>query len=589
MKKLILSLMLAGAVSSAMAWDVYYNWSYLIDTKSAQDMASAVVITKDGKAVTFSHFGSKEAADEIVYGGEPVAAGSATSSTSDNRNLLIMKHDADGKATWAVSTREGYCDTANGNIAATSDGGVVALLKLRGSQNNDIIAPIFVDADGEKTLSTFNISDWIYNMVVLKISSTGVIEWIKPFDQSQLAVGLATKDILDGVTPYGLCVDSEDNIYIGGNYRTPIIAKGLKNSCYSLEPRNVATYSGDSQKAAGGMFLIKLDSDGNYVNHLQVKGDAERDQICGLDCSDDKIYFFGNAQGAENSVLTIGGKEVTLPGAFDNIVYGQLNNDLTANYVDVIKAYGAAADGGQTTQLKNIKVIDGSLYMLGSVKGGYGSAASTEPLISIAAANKNLEGFALKCNASDGVLKSGHMYGNFISAYQGVFKHEGVTYLYGYRMNAAEGVVLEAFSNDDAWTATEESGKMSIILGGGAPIAYGCAFDPAAKKVYVMARGNKAFTFHGTEAQSETPQGFGGIFASYGFDKPSEVSSAVANNFLVSGRKGEIVISTDHDTQVSVYNAAGIEVLNEEMEAGVKSISLSAGIYMVNGEKVMVK
>ena len=585
MNKLLSTLLLGVLAHGAATASVDYKWSHLIDTPSAQDMASAVITAKDGKAVSFSHFGSKTAEDGINYAGETVAFGAATSSNSDNRNLLIMKHGDDGKALWTVSTKEGYVDTANGFVAATSDGGVVALIKLRGSLNGDVIAPVFVDAQGEKPLASFNTSDWVYNMVVLKISANGEIEWIRPFDQSQLAVGLAEADILDGITPYGLCVDDEDNIYVGGNYRTPVIAWGVNNSCFALQPRNVADYSGNSQNAAGGLFLIKLDKEGNYLNNLKSAGTDTRDQICGLDYNDGKVYFFGNIQGAEGDVVTVGDKQVSLPNGLDNLMYGSVNKDMTVNYVGLAKGY-AASDGKETLQCKGIKVIDGGLYMLGSVKGGLGSGDGESALVETS--GTMLQGFALKCDASNGDLKSGHIYSEGISAYMGVFKYDGVTYLYGYRMNATEGCVLESFSNDDNWTYTETDGKISLMLGGGAPTAYGSAFEPTDKMLYVMARGNKAFTFYNTEAASEAPQGFGGILTAYSLAGTNvNVESTQDVAFMVSTELGGVKV-IGNSVRVVIVNAAGVTEADQVVD-GEAFIALPAGVHMVNDRKVIVK
>ena len=422
-------------------------------------------------------------------------------------------------------------------------------------------------------------------MAVLKISENGVIEWIRPFDQSQLPVGLAEADILDGITPYGICVDDEDNIYVGGNYRTPIIAWGAKNSCFVIEPRSVADYTGNSQNAAGGMYLIKLDSEGNYLNHLKSSGTDTRDQVCGLDYNDGKVYFFGNIQGAEGDIVTIGDKDVTLPNDLDNIMYGSVNKDMTVNYVGLVKAH-VASDGKQTLQCKNIRAIDGGLYLLGSIKGGLGFVAGESALVETS--GTMLQGFALKCDAANGELKSGHIYEEGISAYMGMFKNEGTICLYGYRMNATEGCVLESFSSDDNWTYAETDGKVSLMLGGGSPIAYGCAFEPTSKMLYVMARGNKAFTFFGTDEESEAPQGFGGILTAYALDSNTvNVASTMEEAFTVAAEKGGVNV-TGNSVRVVVVNAAGMTEADQVVD-GTEFIALPAGIHMVNDRKVVVK
>lgn len=590
MKRFILStLIAAGAISGFGAGTestLSYQWSYLIDTSSSQDCASSLILLKDGLPVSFNHFGSKTAEDAITFAGVTIATGAATTSTSDNRNLLIIKHGEDGKALWTVYTKEGYVDSANGNIAPTSDGGIVALLKVRSSNNEDLTTPVFVDSNGTHSVTGWNTSACIYNMVALKISYAGLIEWIRPFDQSQLAIGKASSDIKDAVTPYAICVDSDDNIYIGGNFRTPIVAKGEKNGCFAFTPRNVDNYTGDSQTSAGGMFLIKLNSQGEYLDNLKISGSDTRDQISKLEYADGKIYFCGNILGSKDDKVTIGGKELVLPNEFDNIAYGALGTDLAADYVGLVKAYGAS-DGKHTTQLKNLKIINGDMYMLGAVKGGFGSESSSSPLITTS--GTMLEGFALKCNAADGIFKSAHIYGTGISAYNNVFRYNNNTYLYGYRMNATEGVVLEKFSDDDTWTPAAD-GKRSIVTGGGAPIAYGAAFDIKNKKLYTLSRGNNTFGFYGTEVKSEKPQSFGGLICAYSLDgNTTSVSSPIESSFKIINVQGGIEISTSGDSMVTINTLSGINLYNAEVKAGTISIPLASGIYLVNGHKITVK
>ena len=58
--------------------------------------------------------------------------------------------------------------------------------------------------------------------------------------------------------------------------------------------------------------------------------------------------------------------------------------------------------------------------------------------------------------------------------------------------------------------------------------------------------------------------------------------------FSVYGERGALRIETERAAAVSVYNAAGASVYRGTIEAGTHRLNLPAGIYVVNGSKVVV-
>ena len=70
--------------------------------------------------------------------------------------------------------------------------------------------------------------------------------------------------------------------------------------------------------------------------------------------------------------------------------------------------------------------------------------------------------------------------------------------------------------------------------------------------------------------------------AHFSFGRPSKVTCQVRIG------KGEIVVISDKAAEIAVYNMTGMVVLKAQIAEGNNTISLPAGIYIVNGMKTIV-
>ena len=58
----------------------------------------------------------------------------------------------------------------------------------------------------------------------------------------------------------------------------------------------------------------------------------------------------------------------------------------------------------------------------------------------------------------------------------------------------------------------------------------------------------------------------------------------------IMGGKGTITITSAIDNKVKIYNTSGMHFMNVDMQAGeTKTVNIPAGIYVVNGVKIIVK
>jgi hypothetical protein len=122
---------------------------------------------------------------------------------------------------------------------------------------------------------------------LIKMSSAGIITWFKWIDGSKY-------DDL-----YSIALDSENNIYVGGNSTSNIIK--INNTSYTRENETPA------------IFLIKLDNNGDNKWGIWINGD-NKNQITDLTCDNNNyIYLTGKTI---SKVISINGRG-----------YNRTNND----------------------------------------------------------------------------------------------------------------------------------------------------------------------------------------------------------------------------------------------------------------------
>jgi hypothetical protein len=588
MKKLLLSAFAAAGFLAASAATPTLNWAYAIDSSYANDQIGGIVTTTDGKIVTYSHLASWVKNDNLTYNGETIGTPDATAGTSENRNLVVIKHNADGTKAWAVTSNKGYFDAGNGSIVATNDGGVLVYAKPRASLigTNTYDQPQLIDATGaEIDFPDFPYLNWTYNSALIKISSEGAVEWVRNFETSELPFEGETKAATDAITPNDVVVDGDGNIFVGGNFRAATLYKGEKYSNYITLPRNAT-----SSTTSGGLYLVKLNKDGEWLGQVSVSGTATRDQISGLAYADGKVYFAGNVQGAEKNVITVGDKSITLENDLDGIIYGAVSaSDLTVDYVGYVKAFGST-DSKHTTQIKALRLIDGNLYVLGSVKGSFGPAGASAAVAS--SETTMLTSFFVKLSAADGSWVGALAQPNKVettyktSVYFDIFKNGDKLYAFGYAMDATIGVFVDELGSD-----LSVASKQNLVLGGGLPTtAAGVAFDSKTGNLVVSARGNNEFTFTGSDTKiAPIDKKYGAVLASFNLEGKSGVSDAAAAAAVkLSADKTAVIVNAAEDTDVTIYNTAGVQVAAQKVGAGTTRIALPAGIYLVNNTKLIV-
>lgn len=545
------------------------NWVTPINANNGISTPEAVA-TSDNNTFLVSKFVSKgndNSLNFVNFGSqEKVAFGAPNKATSGNDNLLLTKVNADGTAAWHVYSKQGR--VANASAATTSDGGVVvaavtSFTAFNAKDATDIPANSIldiVDADNHTTtIEKAFAGSAVYDIVVLKISADGHLDWFKHFaadDASSLTAKIA--------------VDNADNIYIGGQH-----AKTL-----SFGENAVAA------RSAKSLYLVKLDNAGNFVKSFDISGTDAEDYIDAVTFADGKIFVAGRVK-AKAEGNTIAFADITLaPTTFDDVFAAAFSTDLVPVWASIANSV-AASDGKHTSQVKGIDVSEGFVLVSGLVKGGYKAAGATDA-VTMSSGTK-LEGMVIGFSIADGALSKGVCVSEGISGlYSATIKGNKI-YAFGYNIaNANEqGSSLFEFdgenANENVIATTNEPASA------GYPTTFYAKFVNSSLLAGVRAKG-KGINVLGNVYDYTNQKDFTATVMSINLkDVFGGISTTeTADDARIWAVSGAVKISVASPTSVAVYNVAG-QIVAKRIVTDETTIALPAGFYIVNGKKVVVK
>lgn len=530
------------------------------ETVAASDnntfLVSKFVSKGNDNSLNFVNFGSQE----------KVAFGAPNKATSGNDNLLLTKVNADGTAAWHVYSKQGR--VANASAATTSDGGVVvaavtSFTAFNAKDATDIPANSIldiVDADNHTTtIEKAFAGSAVYDIVVLKISANGHLDWFKHFaadDASSLTAKIA--------------VDNADNIYIGGQH-----AKTL-----SFGENAVAA------RSAKSLYLVKLDNAGNFVKSFDISGTDAEDYIDAVTFADGKIFVAGRVK-AKAEGNTIAFADITLaPTTFDDVFAAAFSTDLVPVWASIANSV-AASDGKHTSQVKGIDVSEGFVLVSGLVKGGY-TAAGTTDAVTMSSGTK-LEGMVIGFSIADGALSKGVCVSEGISGlYSATIKGNKI-YAFGYNIANADKQGSSLFEFDGENANENVIATTNEPASAGYPTTFYAKFANNSLLAGVRAKG-KGINVLGNVYDYTNQKDFTATVMSINLkDILGGISTTeTADDARIWAVSGAVKISVASPTSVAVYNVAG-QIVAKRIVTDETTIALPAGFYIVNGKKVVVK
>lgn len=530
------------------------------ETVAASDnntfLVSKFVSKGNDNSLNFVNFGSQE----------KVAFGAPNKATSGNDNLLLTKVNADGTAAWHVYSKQGR--VANASAATTSDGGVVvaavtSFTAFNAKEATDIPANSIldiVDADNHTTtIEKAFAGSAVYDIVVLKISADGHLDWFKHFaadDASSLTAKIA--------------VDNTDNIYIGGQH-----AKTL-----SFGENAVAA------RSAKSLYLVKLDNAGNFVKSFDISGTDAEDYIDAVTFADGKIFVAGRVK-AKAEGNTIAFADITLaPTTFDDVFAAAFSTDLVPVWASIANSV-AASDGKHTSQVKGIDVSEGFVLVSGLVKGGYTAAGATDA-VTMSSGTK-LEGMVIGFSIADGALSKGVCVSEGISGlYSATIKGNKI-YAFGYNIANADKQGSSLFEFDGENANENVIATTNEPASAGYPTTFYAKFVNSSLLAGVRAKG-KGINVLGNVYDYTNQKDFTATVMSINLkDVFGGISTTeTADDARIWAVSGAVKISVASPTYVAVYNVAG-QIVAKRIVTDETTIALPAGFYIVNGKKVIVK
>lgn len=519
-------------------------------------LVSKFVSKGNDNSLNFVNFGSQE----------KVAFGAPNKATSGNDNLLLTKVNADGTTAWHVYSKQGR--VANASAATTSDGGVVvaavtSFTAFNAKEATDIPANSIldiVDADNHTTtIEKAFAGSAVYDIVVLKISADGHLDWFKHFaadDASSLTAKIA--------------VDNVDNIYIGGQH-----AKTL-----SFGENAVAA------RSAKSLYLVKLDNAGNFVKSFDISGTDAEDYIDAVTFADGKIFVAGRVK-AKAEGNTIAFADITLaPTTFDDVFAAAFSTDLVPVWASIANSV-AASDGKHTSQVKGIDVSEGFVLVSGLVKGGYTAAGATDA-VTMSSGTK-LEGMVIGFSIADGALSKGVCVSEGISGlYSATIKGNKI-YAFGYNIANADKQGSSLFEFDGENANENVIATTNEPASAGYPTTFYAKFVNSSLLAGVRAKG-KGINVLGNVYDYTNQKDFTATVMSINLkDVFGGISTTeTADDARIWAVSGAVKISVASPTSVAVYNVAG-QIVAKRIVTDETTIALPAGFYIVNGKKVVVK
>lgn len=560
----------ASAMSAgAQGFTATANWVTPINANNGISTPEAVAAS-DNNTFLVSKFVSKgndNSLNFVNFGSqEKVAFGAPNKATSGNNNLLLTKVNADGTAAWHVYSKQGR--VANASAATTSDGGVVvaavtSFTAFNAKEATDIPANSIldiVDADNHTTtIEKAFAGSAVFDIVVLKISADGHLDWFKHFaadDASSLTAKIA--------------VDNADNIYIGGQH-----AKTL-----SFGENAVAA------RSAKSLYLVKLDNAGNFVKSFDISGTDAEDYIDAVTFADGKIFVAGRVK-AKAEGNTIAFADITLaPTTFDDVFAAAFSTDLVPVWASIANSV-AASDGKHTSQVKGIDVSEGFVLVSGLVKGGYTAAGATDA-VTMSSGTK-LEGMVIGFSIADGALSKGVCVSEGISGlYSATIKGNKI-YAFGYNIANADKQGSSLFEFDGENANENVIATTNEPAGAGYPTTFYAKFVNSSLLAGVRAKG-KGINVLGNVYDYTNQKDFTATVMSINLkDVFGGISTTeTADDARIWAVSGAVKISVASPTSVAVYNVAG-QIVAKRIVTDETTIALPAGFYIVNGKKVVVK
>lgn len=418
-----LSMAAQGLSSTQTLWAKQIVNSESASVQSMTSQGSNMALADDGGLFIVGQAGSTSTDQNILFGDEVIAQGTNYSGNSANQGLVFSKIDADGTVDWTIASTNGEVGANESYVAVTDDGGAVLFINLRHTEGHLTDRIALLDGKGVSHEIDWDIdSERCYRAFVIKVDANGGIEWMRDIVANNYADeetypkwSQSSRNIGQGIYTYALAVDNEGNIFVGGR-----MCATLTIGDVTIEPHNVSTWNGSAQTSVGNLYIIKLDANGNYLNHLITEGSATQENARALQVVGNKLYMFAWIAGLAGTEFSLGGQAATPTTVNGSLCVALLDTDLNVEWLK----FHESTVSGSAWQMPTMNVIGDKIYLMGTAKYGLtigDTNYTNQPT------NKARQSWLVQLNADNGealactVLATGamQMQHGFFGAYEG--------------------------------------------------------------------------------------------------------------------------------------------------------------------------
>ena len=509
----------------AQTQEISFDWySAAVAEANAQNKAQTTIygtkVDDAGYVYTLASMGSDAdtTGDVVATQGHLLGedmTGAPYYGTSYNNNIMLVKHDFSGNALWKIYSKNGDVDVSSSDYTPTADGGAFLALKARHTSanfyGNDILLQL-VGNNGTETTISFSFPDAeyhnVYQPVFVKVDADGnissavraTVDW-NPVDNPASSY---TWGISDGFSLYGAAQDASGNFFVTGNLR-----RTMHIGENEILAHNVADWDGGSG-FAGSAFVLKLNSDLTYNNHIVTGGSSVGETAKQMKYKDGKLYIAGYLKGS-NAVVSLGDSQVTPDDKYSFWTAKVNASDLSVDYLSLVQ--GAQVNNKNFMQLNALEIApdNSSFFVAGGIQGGFKIGQDT-----VSAQGTMYAGFVFRCNSATGVADKG-----FVKQTSGISNSFGLAvnadsvFVYGYNWaTTPKSLYFDSFNRNLETSASHILGEST-----GSITANSCAVKGDSLLIAARVQANKAldFAFVETATSYTSTYSWQGVVAKYTF------------------------------------------------------------------------
>ncbi len=614
MKKELLSLSLSLFAFVGTAQEQNFEWASMIDASSSTTTPYDVVVNADKDVFFLNQYGTATSNDTeyVTFLGEE-AKGAPYSGTSSNSNILITKSNTAGEAVWSVHSEGGDISCSESAIVPTSDGGFFLVAKVRHTNSNaagDDVVLRLVSASGNGVELAHIIDNsewadgayhWAYSGAMVKVDANGEIEWTKQMDMDVSAMPDATTysyGTTDALKFYGAEQDADGNFYIAGHLRKTMTFEDGSE----VVPHNTTGWNGASSTNAGSSFIVKLDSEGNYLAQATTEapdGEFTYDDVKAISMVNGVLYVAGNVSGGDDvKTMTWGNDLSIVPNDDASIYMAAFDTDLKAQWLNYYPVGIGNNSAVGFTQQHGMTVTDDKIYLTMGLDGSILNPDNQDEVL-IQHTGSGLAAAMIVCDTEDGTLDKAVLVSEttMVSGAFDAVVSENEVFVFYYDWGNSPKVVTKSYDK-----ATLEYTNIYPVMTstGFATVWTAAGVDD---KILFGVRDNKDMSFEGTDF-TLSPSGFEGAIVAYSctgqnFVQVSKgessedgdvdgVEQTTNTTSGIYGVQGGVAVRASEAQNVTISSIMGSCVYNATVAEGDTFVSLPQGIYIVNNKKVVV-